>query len=153
MDGLITRITLSDGSTRYRARYRDPGGRQHERRFARKVDAQRWLDEATAALVTQTWTAPVRGRITVKEWSDRWLASQTGVKPSTRYRYGNLLRTHVLPTWGQYRLADVTHADVAVWTAGLLTRGSAPGTVRQAHRVFSASAPRCPRRPYPAEPG
>jgi integrase len=24
-----------------------------------------------------------------------------------------------------------------VWTAGLLTRGSAPGTVRQAHRVFS----------------
>ncbi len=153
MDGLITRIALSDGSTRYRARYRDPGGRQHERRFARKVDAQRWLDEATAALVTQTWTAPVRGRITVKEWSHRWLASQTGVKPSTRYRYGNLLRTHVLPTWGQYRLTDVTHADVAVWTAGLLTRGSAPGTVRQAHRVFSASAPRCPRRPYPAEPG
>jgi integrase len=137
MDGSISRITLSDGSTRYRARYRDPGGRQHERRFARKVDAQRWLDEATSALVTQTWTAPVRGRVTVKEWSDRWLASQTGVKPSTRYRYANLLRTHVLPTWGQYRLADVTHADVAVWTAGLLTRGAAPGTVRQAHRVFS----------------
>lgn len=137
MDGSITRITLSDGSTRYRARYRDPGGRQHEKRFARKVDAQRWLDEATSAMVTQTWTAPVRGRITVKEWSDRWLASQTGVKPSTRYRYGNLLRTHVLPTWAQYRLADVTHADVAVWTAELLTRGSAPGTVRQAHRVFS----------------
>ena len=137
MDGSITRITLSDGSTRYRARYRDPGGRQHERRFARKVDAQRWLDEATSALVTQTWTAPERGRVTVADWADRWLSSQTGVKPSTLYRYGNLLRTHVLPSWGRHRLVDVTHADVAVWVAGLLTQGSAPGTVRQAHRVFS----------------
>ena len=137
MAGSISRITLSDGSTRYRARYRDPGGRQHERRFARKVDAQRWLDEATSALVTQTWTAPERGRITVADWADRWLSSQTGVKPSTLYRYGNLLRTHVLPSWGQHRLADVTHADVAVWMAGLLRQGSAPGTVRQAHRVFS----------------
>ena len=123
MDGSISRITLSDGSTRYRARYRDPGGRQHERRFARKVDAQRWLDEATSALVTQTWTAPERGRITVADWADRWLSSQTGVKPSTLYRYGNLLRTHVLPSWGRHRLADVTHADVAVWVAGLLTQG------------------------------
>jgi site-specific recombinase XerC len=98
MAGSITRITLSDGSARYRARYRDPGGRQHERRFVRKVDAQRWLDEATSALVTQTWTAPERGRVTVADWADRWLASQTGVKPSSLYRYGNLLRTHVLPT-------------------------------------------------------
>jgi integrase len=137
MDGSISRITLSDGSTRYRARYRDPGGRQHERRFARKVDAQRWLDEATSALVTQTWTAPERGRVTVADWADRWLSSQTGVKPSTLHRYGNLLRTHVLPSWGRHRLADVTHANVAVWVAGLLTQGSAPGTVRQAHRVFS----------------
>src|SRR4051812_14187312 len=99
MAGSISRITLSDGSTRYRARYRDPSRRQHGRRFARKVDAQRWLDEATSALVTQTWTAPQRSRVTVMEWADRWFASQTGVKPSTRYRYDNLLRTHVLPTW------------------------------------------------------
>jgi hypothetical protein len=58
MDGSISRVRLSDGSFRYRARYRDPGGRQHERRFPRKVDAQRWLDEAASAMVTQTWTAP-----------------------------------------------------------------------------------------------
>jgi hypothetical protein len=65
MAGSITVLHLSDGSRRYRARYRDPGGRQHEKRYARKVDAQRWLNEATSALVTQTWTAPERGRVTV----------------------------------------------------------------------------------------
>jgi integrase len=137
MDGSISRVRLSDGSFRYRARYRDPGGRQHEKRFPRKVDAQRWLDEAASAMVTQTWTAPARGRVTVAAWASRWLDSQTGIKPSTLYRYGTLLRAHVLPAWGDYRLADVTHADVATWVARLRTQGAAPGTVRQAHRVFS----------------
>src|SRR3954470_11970782 len=71
MDGSISRVRLSDGSFRYRARYRDPSGRQHERRFPRKVDAQRWLDEATSALVTRTWAAPQRGRVTIAEWAER----------------------------------------------------------------------------------
>ncbi len=137
MAGSITVVQLSDGSRRYRARYRDPGGRQHEKRYARKVDAQRWLDEATSALVTQTWTAPERGRVTVAAWSEQWLATQTGIKPSTRYRYGSLLRTHVLPLWGGYRLSDLSHAEVAAWVASLRANGSAPSTVRQAHRVLS----------------
>jgi integrase len=137
VDGSITRITLSDGTSRYRARYRDLGGRQHEKRFVRKVDARHWLDEATSAMVTQTWTAPARGRVTVAEWADEWLSAQTQVKPSTKYRYQGLLRTHVVPAWGSHRLADVTHAEVARWVAKLRANGSAPATVRQAHRVFA----------------
>ena len=35
-----------DGS--WRARYRDPAGREPSKHHAWKVDAQRWLDEATA---------------------------------------------------------------------------------------------------------
>src|SRR3954449_5024445 len=87
------------------------------------------------------WPGPLccrrRARVTVAEWGERWLATQTGIKPSTLYRHGTLLRAHVLPAWGDYQLADVTHADVATWVARLRTQGSAPGTVRQAHRVFS----------------
>lgn len=86
MDGSITLVVLTDGTRRYRARYRNAGARQHEKRFVRKVDAQRRLDEATSALVTQTWTAPERGRVTVAAWAEQWLASQTGIKPSTHYR-------------------------------------------------------------------
>jgi hypothetical protein len=40
----------SDG--KWRARYRDDVGRQHAQHFGRKVDAQRWLDEVTAAVIT-----------------------------------------------------------------------------------------------------
>ena len=112
--------------------------------LARKADTRRWLDEATSALVTQAWTAPERGRVTVTVWAEQWLEAQTGIKPGTHYRYGSLLRTHILPAWGQHRLAKVAHADVAAWVARLRAHGSAPATVRQTHRVFSPSWPwRC----------
>ncbi len=38
----------------WRARYRDGAGREHSKHFDRKVDAQRWLDETTASVVTGT---------------------------------------------------------------------------------------------------
>jgi hypothetical protein len=137
MAGTITVDVLSDGSKRYRSRYRDVSGRQYEKRFKRRVDAQRWLDEQTSAIVTQTWTAPERGRVTVEAWAEQWLAAQTGLKPSTLYRYRSLLRAQLLPRWGQHRLADVTHAEVAAWVAQLVAGGLAPATVRQAHRVLA----------------
>jgi integrase len=137
MAGGITVDLISDGTKRYRARYRDAGGRQHEKRFKRKVDAQTWLDEQTAALVTQTWTAPERGRITVDAWAQQWLAAQTGLKPSTLYRYRSLLRARILPHWGAHKLADVTHADIAAWVAQQVADGLAPASVRQAHRVLA----------------
>ena len=73
------------------ARYQDPGGRQHEGRFPRRARARRSLDEAALATVTQTWTSPARGRVTVADWAARRLDSQTGIKPSARYRYNTLL--------------------------------------------------------------
>ncbi len=137
MAGSSAALKTRDGTTRYRARYRDPTGRQHEKRFTRKINARRWLEEATSALVTQTWTAPERGRVTVAVWAEQWLAAQVGLKPSSRQRYASLLRAHVLPAWGAHRLSDVRHADVAAWVAQTLERGFAPATVRHAHRVLS----------------
>jgi len=48
----------------WRARYRDAGGKQHERHFARKTDAQRWLDEVTASVVVGTYTDPKSAKLT-----------------------------------------------------------------------------------------
>ena len=50
MAGTSTPSKISDGTVRYRPRFRDAGGRQHERRFRPKVNAQRWLDEQTSHL-------------------------------------------------------------------------------------------------------
>ena len=122
---------------RWRARYRDSAGREHSRHFKRKVDAQRWLDEVTTAVTTGMYVDPGRSRITVGEWSGRWLKTKVDLKPSTRARYEDLLRVNVLPRWGEIRLADVTHEGVAAWIADLTASGLSAATVRQAHRVLS----------------
>ena len=62
---------------RYRARYRDRVGREHAKHFVRKVDAQRWLDEVTTALVTGTYVAPSAGRETVRWFGERWRGAAT----------------------------------------------------------------------------
>jgi integrase len=118
----------------WRARYRDARGKEHSQHFARKVDAQRWLDGVTMAVQTGSYVDPGLSRVTVGEWSARWLAGQSQLKPSTRARYEGILRVQVLPTWRDVRLSDVTHADVVAWVSSL---DLAPATVRQAHRVFS----------------
>ena len=55
----------ADGS--WRARYRDATGREHAKPFPRKLDAQRWLDEVTTAVVTGTYVDPKTPRTTVEE--------------------------------------------------------------------------------------
>jgi len=45
-------------------RYRDDAGKEHSRRFDRKIDAQQWLDRVTAAVVAGTYADPHAGRIT-----------------------------------------------------------------------------------------
>lgn len=122
---------------RWRARYRDPFGKEHARHFARRLDAERWLASVENAKHRGEWIDPALSRITVGEWGQRWLDAQVHLKPATRNRYSNLLRVQVLPHWQNLRLAEVTHADVVAWVAGLQAEGYSASTIRQAHRVFS----------------
>jgi integrase len=124
-----------DGS--WRARYRDAAGREHSRHFHRKVDASKWLDEVTAALVRGEHVDPKLGKVTVGRWSAQWLATKANLKASTRHRYAGILATHVVPTWGDVRLVDVTHADVQAWVSALAHAGHAPASIHKVHRVLS----------------
>jgi hypothetical protein len=72
----------------YRARYRDPAGKEHARHFARKVDAQRWLDEVSASVVTGSYTDPKTARTTVEQWCERhgWPGTRPGGRPRSGKR-------------------------------------------------------------------
>ena len=61
----------------WRARYRDAAGKEHARHFARKVDAQRWLDEITAAVVTGSYVDPKAGRVTSRAYATQWRAASS----------------------------------------------------------------------------
>jgi hypothetical protein len=83
----------------WRARYRDAAGREHARHFARKADAQDWLDAVTTAVHTGSYVDPDRAKITVGELAPMWLAGKINLKPTTRARYEDVLRTHVAHRW------------------------------------------------------
>ena len=68
---------------KWRARYRDLDGKEHARHFERKLDAQRWLDEVTASMVTGQYVDPRAGRVTFEKYAEKWegslIASEAGM--------------------------------------------------------------------------
>src|SRR5690348_2286754 len=63
----------------WRARYRDEAGKEHARHFERKVDAQRWLDEVTAAVVTGQYVDPKAGKLSFRSFYATWSVRQVWV--------------------------------------------------------------------------
>jgi integrase len=124
------------GKIVWRVYYRDPDGRQRNKSFDRKRDAERYLTTVESAKLTGNYVDPVLGRVTVGDWSKRWLAGLAHLKPSTRERYAGIVREHIDPKWSRVRLADVSHADVQTWVTRLAATRS-PATVRKVHRVLS----------------
>lgn len=128
----------------WRARYRDEGGREHSRHFTRKVDAQRWLDETTASVVTGQYVDPKAGRVTVREYAEQWRASQVH-REGTVVQVEGILRRHVYPVLGDRPISGVLPSDVQSFVKRLSTvpragsrRTLSPATVGVAHRVLSA---------------
>jgi len=73
----------------------------------------------------------------VGELADVWLAGKINLKPTSRARYADVLKTHVLPRWGNVALIRVTHGDVQAWLSELSDRGLAGASVRKAQGVLS----------------
>jgi integrase len=123
---------------RWRARYRDSHGEEHARHFARKVDAQSWLDSITTAVQTGAYVDPARARTTVGAVAEQWLAGKVNLKPTTRALYETILSRHVLPRWRDAPLSSVEHGDVQAWVASLVASGLSPSHVRDIAGVLSA---------------
>jgi integrase len=121
----------------WRARYRDDQGNEHSRHFPRKLDAQRWLDSVTTAVSTGTYADPARGRMLVAELAPIWITGKINLTPTTRARYQDMLKTHVLPRWGAVPLTAVTHSGVQAWLAELSDSGLSGASVRKANVVLS----------------
>lgn len=109
------RWTTQNGEARstekYDAVYRDRNGRRHRRSFTLKKDAQRWIDEQTAGLVTGQWVDPQAGRETVQSYAQRWLKRQV-LADSTAAAYAAIVSKHILPTLGDMRMEALNREDV-----------------------------------------
>lgn len=139
--GVEDRWHRSDGerSTRYgkgrrwMARYVDDRGGEHSRSFERKVDAQRWLDGQTAAVVGGTHVDPRAGQVTFRDYAERWRQIQVQ-RPSSQAHVETMLRRHAYPTLGDRPLSSILPSDVQAWIKGLEL---APATVGVIHGIVS----------------
>ncbi|WP_218720757.1 site-specific integrase [Nocardia sp. MH4] len=140
-DGTLHRVPskLWEKGKRWRARYVDTMGKEHSKRFARKVDAQAWLDGQTSAVVTGAHASPSAGRVTVDVVAKAWLAGHPSWEQGTRSRYESIVKRHILPKWGSLRLGDLVemHDEIQEWVTSQVEGGAAGGTVRKNLGVLS----------------
>ncbi|MFD5446207.1 tyrosine-type recombinase/integrase [Streptomyces tendae] len=119
---------------KWRARYRDLDGKEHARHFDRKIDAQRWLDEVTASIVTGQYVDPRAGRITfetyAKKWEESLIASEAGERITD-----NALRLHLVPALGSRAMAAIRRNDLQVLFKSL-SELLGPGSVRNVYDVL-----------------
>ncbi len=110
----------------WRARYRDDEGREHARHFKLKRDAQRWIDEVTASVVTGQYVDPRAGAVTWDEWIRTWAERQSWTQ-GTRDAAQTAVQS--VP-WRAQPIAKVRPSHVQAWVTGETRRGLAPSTVR-----------------------
>lgn len=139
---------------RWRARYVDDVGKEHSRAFARKTDAQTWLDnEITPALASGKYVAPQAGRVTITVVHTSWAASQGHISPKTAATRRSIWSTRVQPQWGDVSVVDVKASAVKAWVAKMAAEDVGPTTIENAfgllRQVLGAAVEdgRLPRNP------
>lgn len=123
------------GGFTYRARYEGPDGKERTRHFKTKKEANRWLDERSAEIVTGTYVDPNAGNIPFKEYAEQWRHRQVH-RASTASDYEVQLRLHAYPTLGSTRLNQLQPSQIQAWVRRL-SETLAPATVRKIHGIVA----------------
>lgn len=118
----------------WRARYRDVAGKEYARHFARKVDAQTWLDQATASIVRGDWVDPKAGKVSLRAYATAWEAVQVS-SDGTRRIVDNALRLHILPALGDQPMSAITPTMVRSFVKQLEAKGLSPGSIKAIYHV------------------
>ena len=134
MAHIVKRTTARSG-TRWEVSYRGPDRKQRSRRFARKVDAQKFASTVEADMIRGEWLDPAMGKQLFGDWAQRWMATKTNLKPSTRQSYEAIVTNHLLPAFETVPIAAIDHPTVLAFLAKLTTvRGA--GTVKNIRDVL-----------------
>lgn len=79
---------------------------------------------------------PAAGKVTLGEYASAWMASRM-LKPKTLEGYESLLRSRILPTFGQVELRHITRDAVRIWVAEMTNDGLSASRVKQARALLA----------------
>ena len=110
----------------WRARYRDPDGKEHARHFHSESAARDFVAEIHVSLKRGTYVDPKAGRTTVAEFFEEWAARQLwahGTDKAMRLAMKHCTFQHV-------ELGKVRRSHVETWVKQMTVKPLAVGTIK-----------------------
>lgn len=134
-DAFIAELDPKSVQTKYDVRTRIRG-RVVTKTFLRKNDANRYANSIESNKVRGAVVDPRDSRVTLRKFASEWLAHRPDLGERTAELYEWLLEKHILPTFGDVPLADISPSAVRVWNADLAAKHAT--TAAKAYRLFSS---------------
>ncbi|MFB0616181.1 tyrosine-type recombinase/integrase [Streptomyces sp. AGS-58] len=124
-------------SGRWTASYLGPDGERirAEETFETKKAAEVWLSQVEADLSRGDWRAPDAGAVNFRVYAEKWVEERE-LAVRTEDLYKHLLRLHILPTFAELDLDEITAPRVREWRAERLRTTKAKTTVAKAYRLL-----------------
>ncbi|WP_406501419.1 site-specific integrase [Streptomyces sp. NBC_01590] len=105
---------------RYRARYTGPDGTEKSKSFPDKQKrlAEQWLNETAADMARGQYIDPRAGRITFRQFAEKWVATHT-TEVNSREAAERRLRLHAYPYIGTRPLPSFQPGHIRTWLGEL----------------------------------
>jgi integrase len=109
---------LTDTRTAYDVRVRI-AGRQVSKTFKTKAEARRFAAAIETDKNRGVAIDPRSSRVTFEDYSTQWLDGRHDLRPTTRDDYSSLLKSHLVPEFGNVTLGAITPSMVRSWHSKL----------------------------------
>jgi len=128
--GTIITRTQKDGTKRYATVIRI-GGKQRWKTFAKKTEAEAYLDRNSTDAREGTWRQLKKA--TFEQYVEKWKAMHllpTKLKYATLNSYGSNIKRHLIPAFGTYPMTAIDSEQITAFESKLLTEGQSPKSTR-----------------------
>lgn len=98
----------------YRVRWRGPDGKERNKTFKKKVEAERFAAVISADLVRGQYVDPDAGKIPFETYARKWNEAQT-FEETTREAVELRLRLHAFPVLGDRYLSEIQPSTIQGW--------------------------------------
>ena len=123
---------------RYKVTYRDHERKAREKNgFKNQKEAKDYLREIETAISKGEYVDPKSAKVTVAEIGAEWIANQKAhLKPSSLRVLETAWTLHIEPEWGQRRVGDIRHSQVASWVSKFIHNNGKPRSATVVIRAY-----------------
>jgi integrase len=133
----IEKYHLSSGELRYKVRFRDAEGTQHQRKgFKTKKEAKLAASKVEVKVASGQWIDPQSGKVTVARVYADWLAGLAHIKATTKATREVTWAKWVKPRWADMPVGKIRPSQVRSWVGQLVEDGAGAATVENSIGVL-----------------